>query len=94
MGSIARVRVHYADLANTLEAAPVPAFGASMEGTPAAATDLPGSGILVLGGESHGLSDPIRGRIRETLCIPAFGGAESLNVAAAAAILLYEIRRG
>lgn len=93
MGSIARVRVHYAPLPEILGDCPVPVYGASMEGRPVGSESLPQAGVLVVGSESHGLGESVRSLITATVSIPAFGRAESLNVATAAAILLYEIRR-
>ena len=63
-------------------------LGASATGTPLADADLASAGALVLGSEAHGLS-----RELETVALPMAAGVESLNVAAAAAILLYEVRR-
>lgn len=94
MGSIARVRIFYAPLEEALDACPLPLYGASMEGKSTAGNLPEGPGVLVMGSESHGLSEPVRQRLSETWAIPAYGGAESLNVAMASAILLYEIRRG
>jgi TrmH family RNA methyltransferase len=62
--------------------------GASAAGTPVEDADLTSAGALVLGSEAHGLS-----RSLETVALPMAAGVESLNVAAAAAILLYEVRR-
>ena len=63
-------------------------LGASADGTPLEQADLASAGALVLGSEAHGLS-----RQMETVALPMAAGVESLNVAAAAAILLYEVRR-
>jgi RNA methyltransferase, TrmH family len=63
-------------------------LGASAAGTPIEDIDLASAGALVLGSEAHGLSRPL-----ETVALPMAAGVESLNVAAAAAILLYEVRR-
>jgi TrmH family RNA methyltransferase len=95
MGSIARVRVHYLPLEETLPKSELPVYGASMEGEPLGSVALPGKGILVLGSESHGISEAVGGLVKNTLGIAPFGtgGAESLNVATATAIFLYEIRR-
>ena len=93
MGSIARVRLHYAPLEETLRGCGVPVYGASMEGRAVGAQTLAGPGVLVMGSESHGLGEGVRGLLSATVAIPAFGQAESLNVATAAAILLYEIRQ-
>jgi RNA methyltransferase, TrmH family len=62
--------------------------GAAARGRPLAEVDLTGIGALVLGSEAHGLSRGI-----ETVTLPMAPGVESLNVAAAAAILLYELAR-
>ena len=95
MGSIARVRVHYLPLEGTLAGCGLPVFGASMEGAPLGSFRMPGEGILVMGSESHGISEDVAGRVQNTLGISPFGNgdAESLNVAAAAAIFIYELRR-
>lgn len=95
MGSIARVRVHYLSLEQTLEGSGLPVFGASMGGEPLGSFRLPEEGILVMGSESHGISEGVTVQIQKTLGISPFGNgdAESLNVAAASAIFLYEIRR-
>ncbi|MDQ6919742.1 MAG: RNA methyltransferase [Candidatus Dormibacteraeota bacterium] len=63
-------------------------IGASAAGTPIEEADLGSAGALVLGSEAHGLSREV-----ETVALPMAPRIESLNVAAAAAILLYEVRR-
>ena len=95
MGSIARVRVHYLPLGETLAKSGLPVYGASMEGEPLGSFPMPGAGILVMGSESHGISESVSAQLESTVGIPPFGegDAESLNVATASAIFLYEIRR-
>ncbi|MEJ2583669.1 MAG: RNA methyltransferase [Robiginitalea sp.] len=95
MGSIARVQVHYLPLGETLAGSGLPAFGASMEGRPLGSLPMPEEGILVMGSESHGISEAVSRQLKGTLGISPFGkgDAESLNVATASAIFLYEIRR-
>lgn len=93
MGSLARVRVHYVDLPEFLQTSGLPVFGASMEGEAAVDLAFGKEGILVMGSESHGLSSAVRELLSETVAIPSHGRAESLNVAMAAGILLYELRR-
>ena len=56
-------------------------------------TDLRGPLAVVLGSEATGLSDAWRGEGVEAVRLPMLGVADSLNVAAAAAVLLYEARR-
>ncbi|MEQ1574723.1 MAG: RNA methyltransferase [Vicinamibacterales bacterium] len=48
---------------------------------------------LVLGGEGHGLDEIVAARCAERVSIPMAPPVESLNVAAAAAILVYTARR-
>lgn len=49
---------------------------------------------LVAGNEAHGLSDRDREHLDEVVAVPIYGRAESLNVAAAAAVALYAAARG
>ncbi|MDQ3801869.1 MAG: RNA methyltransferase [Acidobacteriota bacterium] len=49
--------------------------------------------LLVFGSEAHGLSDEERAEIEESLLIPMANNVESLNVAVACGIVLYEARR-
>jgi TrmH family RNA methyltransferase len=65
-------------------------WGAAAEGgEPLDEAPIEGAGALVLGSEAHGLR---HGGVRK-VTIPAAEGVESLNVAAAAAVLLFELRR-
>jgi TrmH family RNA methyltransferase len=55
--------------------------------------DLAGPVALVLGSEAEGLSDTWRGADVEGIRLPMLGVADSLNVSAAGAVLLYEAWR-
>jgi len=55
--------------------------------------DLAGEVVLVLGAEGRGLRPGVRAVLDHRLRIPMGGRVASLNVAAAAAVLLFEIRR-
>jgi 23S rRNA (guanosine2251-2'-O)-methyltransferase len=57
------------------------------------ATDLPSYAAFVLGGETAGVSEPVRPYVAEWVRIPMAGGVESLNVASAAAVLAFEVVR-
>jgi len=46
--------------------------------------------VVVLGNESHGLSEEILSLTHENWCIPRLGSAESLSLPQAASIILYE----
>ena len=48
---------------------------------------------LVLGNEAHGLPERVRADLDHLARLPQYGRAESLNLAAAAAVLLYESAR-
>ena len=49
--------------------------------------------VLVIGSEGHGVSEAVRGVATHHLSLPMRGGAESLNAAVAAGIMLYEMAR-
>jgi RNA methyltransferase, TrmH family len=49
---------------------------------------------IVLGNEAHGLPGAVAEVLDDTVAIPVWGRAESLNVAAAAAVALYAAGRG
>ncbi|WP_210465586.1 RNA methyltransferase [Rufibacter roseolus] len=90
MGSFTRITPHYVDLASILEKRPlnVPVFGAALEGENVHRLQLQPQGVLVMGNESHGIRPEIMSLVTQPLHIPGRGGAESLNVGTAAAILL------
>jgi RNA methyltransferase, TrmH family len=62
-------------------------------GRPLAERDLGERVTFVLGAEREGLSQEVAEQCDELASIPLAKGAESLNVAVAAAIALYELRR-
>ncbi len=62
-------------------------------GTPLRETDLSEPVTFVLGAERDGLPDDLLAACDATASIPFEEGAESLNVALAGAIALYELRR-
>ena len=60
---------------------------------PYTAVDYRGRAVIVLGGEGSGLRPRVRGACDSLVSIPMAGKTASLNVSAAAAVLLYEARR-
>ena len=92
MGAFARVPVWERDLAAWLPTLPptVGIFGADLAGDNVHRLTLRPAGVLVMGSESHGLTPAVAAALTRRLHIPrgASGGAESLNVAISAAILL------
>lgn len=61
------------------------------EATPYTQMDCHNATALVLGNEGAGISSEITSAADEKIYIPIYGRAESLNVAAAAAVLAYKI---
>lgn len=96
MGSIARVQVHYIHLESYLNENKLPVIVTSMGATSVYEKTLPKDAILVMGSESHGISNSIM-NMGHKISIPQYGPTknktESLNVATATAILLAEWRR-
>lgn len=77
-----------------VKAAGVWVFGAvASGGTPVWRVDLTGPVCLVLGSEGEGLRTLVRNTCDTLVTIPAAGHVGSLNVAAAGAILCYEVLR-
>lgn len=88
MGAIFRVPLGRFDEAPGRKIALVPRGGRSL-----GELDLSGRVTFVLGAEREGLPDDIAAACDERASIPLTAGAESLNVAAAGAIALYERMR-
>ena len=96
MGSIARVRCHYVDILTLIENCETPVYAATLDGNSYYKESFPSHGLLVMGSESHGISDALLEKIDNRITIPSHNSgtaAESLNVAIASAILLGEIFR-
>ncbi len=92
MGSLFRVQVMRCDLPSYLEELGRPIIGLDMAGNNLY-THRAENGIYILGKESTGLSPAVRSQLSETLNIPGKGGAESLNVSIAGALLMSELCR-
>ena len=54
---------------------------------------LPAKFILVIGSEAHGISPEVARAATLSLKLPMRGGAQSLNAAVAAGIMMYELCR-
>ena len=103
MGALARVRVHYIDLAPwlaELSKANIPIYGTLLEGgnmyQDGAIADK-NKGVIIMGNEGNGISPAIRELITHPIRIPSYPEnaetSESLNVGIATAIVLAEFRR-
>ena len=93
MGSFGRVTVSQLDLATYLQQSNLPIYGAFLEGESVHKTQFSAEGILLMGSESHGVRQSAAQYVTDKITIPAFGGAESLNVAMATGIILDNMRR-
>jgi len=100
MGAIFRVKCWYTNLDNFLDeisAQKIPVYGTFMKGDNIYKEPLSKNGIIVLGNEGNGISEPVSQLITNRLTIPSFSSnaskSESLNVAIAASICCSEFRR-
>jgi len=86
-GNVFRLKVaraHWKDLEG------LAGYGAaSTGGAPLAGAPIESAGMIVLGSEAHGLSR----KDLALVTVPLAEGVESLNVAAAAAVIMFEVRR-
>jgi RNA methyltransferase, TrmH family len=100
MGSLGRVGVYYTSLHHYLDkmAGKTEIFGASLDGNNLYHQSFPSPCVVVIGSESHGISQSLIPLISKMITIPGFKTssgpqAESLNAAVAAALICSEIRR-
>ena len=93
MGSFVRVSVSQVDLPAYLQTLRLPIYGAFLDGQSVHKTQFNGEGVLLMGSESHGIRQACAGLVTDKITIPAFGEAESLNVAMATGIILDNFKR-
>lgn len=97
MGSLAHVSIVYCNLVELLQRYDGPVYGTLLDGQDIYQQELSKEGIIVMGNEGNGISQPIRQLITRKLLIPNYNTsghtAESLNVAIATAITCAEFRR-
>jgi TrmH family RNA methyltransferase len=94
MGSIARVGVHAIDLNAWFSEYKGPVIGAMLDGINIQQFSFPQYGLIVIGREGAGIRPDMRSFITQSVSIPSFGHAESLNAAVASGIVLWELKRG
>ena len=95
MGSLGRVSCLYTDLAQTLEQTSLPVYGTFLEGKALGSLDLASEAVVVMGSESHGISDAVSPYVDQQMNIPKYemsNPIDSLNVGTAAAIVLAAFR--
>ena len=95
MGSFTRIKVHYLNLPEWLaqHTQKFNIYGASLAGENLHRMQLKPEGIVVLGNEANGISPEVARQVNRLIKIPAFGKAESLNVATATAIIIDNFKR-
>jgi TrmH family RNA methyltransferase len=93
MGSFLNVEISYVNLLDFLPKLTIPVYGADLSQRSIHSASIPPKSAIVLGSESHGISDNIRQFFTESFTIlphPSTS-AESLNVAVAAGIVAEKI---
>ncbi|RVT97183.1 RNA methyltransferase [Mucilaginibacter limnophilus] len=93
MGSLSRIKVHYTNLEALLRSTGLPVYGALLNGNNIYTTNFGDEGLIVMGNEGNGIRPVIEKLVSRAITIPRAGGAESLNVAIAAAIFCSEVTR-
>ena len=90
-GSIFNVTIHYKELTSLLSKTNNKIYGAALDGEEINKNFTPQKpSILLMGSESHGISSELENLITDKILIKQKGRAESLNVAIATSILLYQ----
>jgi TrmH family RNA methyltransferase len=93
MGSFTRVSFFYTDLKIFLKEVTLPVYGAFIKGQNIHQMPIGAEGVILLGNESKGISKELIPLVTHKIAIPAFGSAESLNVAIATAVICDNFRR-
>lgn len=88
MGSILRVTSWYKNLEEWQPVDNIPFYGALLNGQNVYSISKVSEGVLVIGNESKGIREPMLSKITHPVTIPKVGGAESLNAAVAAGIIV------
>ena len=101
MGALCRIKVYYLEtsvlLSEIRKLNSFPLIGTLLDGANIYTSDLPKSGMIVMGNEARGISEKLIGELDFRFTIPSYNkrseSSESLNVANAAAIVMAEFRR-
>jgi TrmH family RNA methyltransferase len=87
MGGHLRVNIITEDLATYLPKVNKPIFAAALNGENIYDIPKQQEGLLIIGNESKGISEPVMQLANKKVTIPRLGGAESLNAGVSAGIL-------
>jgi TrmH family RNA methyltransferase len=88
-GSLTRVNIHYTDLKEYFTNFGGNVYAAYLNGEHLETIKPIDSGIILMGSESHGISEDYLPHINHKVTISGKGGAESLNVAVATGIICH-----
>ena len=100
MGSVFRMPLRVTDnlpaALEGLKAEGYSVLSSQLDGEPfdEVAPAIPEPFALVIGSEGNGVTDPVRALATHRVALPMRGGAESLNAAVAAGIMMYGLMRG
>lgn len=87
------MHLQLAELESFMKSENVPFWGADAGGTPIGETVTPAKLALAVGNEGAGLSSSVREHVTQLVSLPISASVESLNVAVAAGILLYQLSK-
>ena len=90
MGSLIRVKIEYTDLSNWLKKSERTTYAAALSTKTNSLYQMKSNAVLVIGNEGNGISQEVLSLCDDTVTIPQFGNAESLNAAVATGIILAE----
>ena len=93
MGSIFRAKINYIDLPTFFKEVKLPVYGALLEGKSIYQTAFVNPSIILMGSESHGISETLKPYITHPVTIPGAGKTESLNLAVSTGIFCNEYYR-
>ncbi|MFM2227794.1 MAG: hypothetical protein RL664_1137 [Bacteroidota bacterium] len=95
MGSVLRLPIASAtseELIEYFRLKEIPLLAADLNGTPIQSFKAPEQWALVVGSESHGVSDQFVEASATRLTIPSMGSAESLNASIAGGIAIFQLK--
>ncbi|MEP1032696.1 RNA methyltransferase [Ekhidna sp.] len=92
MGSFTRINAVTVDLETFFKHSEHKAYAADMKGAELATVDFNSPSVIIMGSESHGISEDTRNHVSQFVTIPQYGKAESLNVGVATGILAAHLR--
>lgn len=93
MGSFCRVQLYYGNLVEYLNTTHLPVYGTFLNGKNIYTVDFEKAGLIAMGNEANGISTEVGQLVTVPITIPKRGGAESLNVSIATAIVLDNVFR-